>query len=99
VDSAALGAQVPEGPAAQVPEEPAAPVGARLLLVRPLPLADLLLLLAVPVPARLAVLVQVPAPGPPLLAERLVLAHLAAGRAELLLSRQSFSAAMARTTP
>ncbi len=91
MDSAALGAQVPE--------EPAAPVRGRLVLVRQPVLADLLLRLAVRVPARLAVLVQRPVPADPLLEERPVLAHLAAVRVELLLSRQSFSAAMARSTP
>jgi hypothetical protein len=93
-DSAAL--------AAQVPEEPAVPVRARLVLVRqPVP-ADLLFRLAVLVPARLAVLVQRPVPADPRLEERPVLAHLVLKPAvpvELLLSRQSFSAGMARSTP
>ena len=90
VDSAALGAQVPE--------EPAAPVRGRRVLVQQPLLADLLLQRAVPVPARLAVLDQ-PVPADPLLEEeRLVLAHLAPVP-ELLLSRPSFSAAMARSTP
>ena len=84
---------------AQVPEEPAVPVRARLVLVRQPVLADLLLRLAVLVPARLAVLVQRPVPADPLLEERPVLAHSAAVPVDLLLSRQSFSAAMARSTP
>jgi hypothetical protein len=93
-DSAALGAQVRE--------EPVVPVRARLVLVRrPVP-ADLLLRLAVLVPVHLAVLVHRPVPADPLLEGRPVLAHLvleAAVPVELLLSRQSFSAAMARSTP
>ena len=90
-DSAALGAQVPE--------EPAVPGRERLVLVRRPVLADLL---AVLVPARLAVPVQRPVPADPFLEERPVLAHLVLEPAvpvELLLSRQSFSAAMARSTP
>ena len=87
VDSAALGAQVPE--------EPAVPVRARRVLVRRrVPLAAL-------VPAHLAVLVQRPLPADPL-AQRPVLADLVLGPAvpvELLLSRQSSSAATARSTP
>ena len=78
------------------------PVRARLVLVRQPVLADLLLRPAVLVPAPLAVLVQRPVPADPLLAERPVLAHLVLEPAvpvELLLSRQSFSAAMARSTP
>jgi len=93
-DSAALGERVPE--------EPAAPVPARLVPVRqPVP-ADLLLRLAVLVPVHLAVLVHRPVLADPLLEERRVLAHLvleAAVPVDLLLSRQSFSAAMARSTP
>ena len=85
--------------AARVPEEPAAPVRARLVLVRQRVRADLLLRLAVRVPARLAALVQRPVPADPLLEEGQVLAHLAAVPVELLLSRPSFSAAMARSTP
>ena len=89
LDSAALGAQVPE--------EPAVPVRARLVLVRqPVP-ADLL----GPGPA-LAVLVHRPVLADPLLARRPVLAHWvleAAVPVQLLLSRRSFSAAMARSTP
>ena len=75
------------------------PVRARLVLVRQPVLADLLLRLAVLVPARLAVLVQRPVPADPLLEERPVLAHSAAVPVDLLLSRPSFSAAMARSTP
>jgi len=95
-DSAALGERVPE--------EPAAPVPARLVPVpvrQPVP-ADLLLRLAVLVPVHLAVLVHRPVLADPLLEERRVLAHLvleAAVPVDLLLSRQSFSAAMARSTP
>jgi hypothetical protein len=72
-----------------------------LVLVRLVP-ADLLLRPGVVVPARLAVPVQRPVPADPLLEERPVLAHWvleAAAPVELLLSRQSFSAAMARSTP
>ena len=93
-DSAALGAQVPEEPAVPGRERL---VLVRLVLVRRQLLADLLLRPAVVVPARLAVPVQRPVPADPLLEERPVPAHLVA--VELLLSRQSFSAAMARTTP
>ena len=93
VDSAALWAQVPE--------EPAVPVRGRLVLVRQPVLADALRRLAVPVPAHLAVPVQRPVPADPLLEERPVLAHLVLEPAVpvgLLLSRQLFSAAMARST-
>ena len=89
----------PAALAAQVPEEPAVPVRARLVLVRQPVLADLLFRLAVLVPARLAVLVPRRVPADPRPEERPVLAHLAAVPVELLLSRQSFSAAMARSTP
>ena len=77
---------------AQVPQEPAVPVRARLVLVRQPVLAELLL--------RSAVLLQRPVPADPLLAERPVLAHwVRAVPVEPLLSRQSFSAAMAGSTP
>jgi hypothetical protein len=97
VDSAALGAQVPEEPAVRV-----APV-----LVRQPVLADLLLRLAVPVPvpAHLVLPVRGPVPADPVLEERPVLAHLVldpAASVDLLLSllsRPSFSAEMARSTP
>jgi len=89
VDSAAL--------AAQGPEEPAVPVRARLRQLVP---AGLLLRLAVPLSVQRAVLLQRPAPVVPLLEERRALAHLVpAVPVDLLLSRQSFSAAMARSTP
>ena len=81
------------------------PVRAGLVPVRqPVP-ADLLLRPAVPavlVPRHLAVLAQRPVPADPLPEERAGLAHLAlelAAPVDLLLSRQSFSAAMARSTP
>ena len=98
----------------QVPQEPTVPVRARrvllrqpvlaglLVLVRQRVLADLQLPLAVPVPAHLAVLVHLLVPADPLREERPVLAHLLvhpAGRVDLLLSLQSFSAAMAGSTP
>ena len=86
-------------PGAQVPEEPAAPVRGQLVLVRQPVLADLLLRLAVLAPAHSAVLLQRPVPADPLLEERPVLADLAEVLVELLLSRRSFSAAMARSTP
>jgi len=57
---------------------------------------------AVLVPRHLAVRVQRPVPADPLPEERAGLAHLAlelAAPVDLLLSRQSFSAAMARSTP
>ena len=76
------------------------PVRARLVLVRQPVLAHLLLRLAVPVPPHLAVLLQRPVPADPLLAERPVLAHwVPAAPVDPLLSRQSFSAAMAGSTP
>ena len=86
---------------AQVPEEPAVPVPARVVLVEPVP-ADLLLRLAVPVPVpvHLAVLVQRPLPRERGRRPALALWVLdPAVPVELLLSRQSFSAAMARSTP
>jgi hypothetical protein len=93
------------GPAArgaQVREEPAVPVQLRLVLVRqPVP-ADLPLRLAGRVPAHSAVLLQRRVPADSLLEERPGLAHLVlepAAPVDLLLSRQSFSAAMARSTP
>ena len=91
VDSAALGAQLPE--------EPAAPVRGLQVLLRQRVLADLLLRLPVLVPPRLAVLVRRPVPAGSLLEERPALAHLAAVPVELPLSRPWFSAAMARSTP
>ena len=95
VDSAAL--------VAQVPEEPAVPVRARLVLVRQPVLADLLLRPAVLVPAlwrswcsgrsgRTRCAWRPPAGPGALVLEPAVPVHL-------LLSRQSFSAAMARSTP
>src|SRR6476620_10724644 len=99
VDSAAL--------VAAVPREPAVPVQARLVLVRLPVLADLLLGPAVLVRAHLAFLVQRPVPAvphprrepaAPPLAQLLVLVHRVlepAAQLQLLLSRQSFSAAMA----
>ena len=78
-------------------------------LVRLPVLADLLLGAAVLVPAQLAVLVQRPVPATPLLAQlpvlelpEVVVALAAEEEPEALvelLSSQSFSAAMARTTP
>ena len=88
VDSAAL--------AAQVPEEPAVPVRARLRQLVPAGL----LRVAVPLSVQWAVLLQRPAPVVPLLEERRALADLVpAVPVDLLLSRPSFSAAMARSTP
>ena len=90
------------------------PARARRVLARQLVLADLLVLLRQPVladrllrlaalvPAHLAVLVHLLVPADPLREERPVLAHLLvhpAGRVDLLLSLQSFSAAMAGSTP
>jgi hypothetical protein len=96
---AAPAAAVSADSAARVPEEPAAPVRGRLVPVRqPVP-ADRL---AVLVPVHLAALVHRPVPADPLLAQRPVLAHLVLELAvpvERLLSRQSSSAAMARSTP
>ena len=75
------------------------PVRVGLVLGRQPVFTALPLRLAVRVPARLAALVQRPVPADPLLEEGQVLAHLAAVPVELLLSRPSFSAAMARSTP
>jgi hypothetical protein len=92
VDSAALGAQVPE--------EPAVPVRARPLRVRQPVLAGLLLRLAVPVPVQRPVPLQAPVPAVPLREGRWVPAHLVlAVPVERLLSRLSCSVAMARSTP
>ena len=76
------------------------PVRGRPVLVRQPVLADLLLRLAVRVPAHLAVLVQRPVPADPLLeGGRSWRIWLPAVPVDLLLSRQSFSAAMAGSTP
>jgi hypothetical protein len=94
VDSAALGAQVPE--------EPAVPGRAQRVPARQRVSADVLLRLAVRVPVPLAVLVHRLVPAEPLLAQRPVLAHWVLNLGvpvDLLLSRPSFSAAMARSTP
>ena len=91
-DSAALGARVPA--------EPALP--ARRVQARQPVLAGLLLRLAVLPPTHLAVLVRQPVPADPLREGRPVLAHLvleSAVAVDLLLSRQSCSAAMAGITP
>ena len=87
---------------ARVPEEPAVPVLVRLVQAPQAVLAALLLRLGVRLPAQLAVLAQRPVAADPLLEGRRVLADLvlqAAVPVDLLLSRRSFSAAMARSTP
>ena len=75
---------------AQVPLEPAVPVRARLVLVRPPVLTDLLRLAAL-VPARLPVRAQRPFPAALLLEARPLLAHwVSAVQVVRLLSRRSF---------
>ena len=77
-------------------------VGGRVAIPGARTTAALLLRLGVRLPAQLAVLAQRPVAADPLLEGRRVLADLvlqAAVPVDLLLSRRSFSAAMARSTP